>query len=98
MKADSGQAWSQFEKKQYKPAAEGFAQLVKDFPQDALAPEAAFKLGESLQLDNQLAPAAKAFGEAFESYSPGRYGYLAGLEAARTFRRLNKIDDRTRRM
>ena len=89
----SGQAWSQFETKQYKPASAGFAQLLKDFPQDALAPEAAFKLGESLQLDNQLAPAAKAFGEAFESYSPGRYGFLAGLEAARTLRRLNKIED-----
>ena len=89
----SGQAWSQFEKKQYKPAAEGFAQLLKDFPQDALAPESAFKLGESLQLDNQLAPAAKTFGEAFESYSPGRYGFLAGLEAARTLRRLNKIEE-----
>ncbi len=89
----SGQAWSQFEKKQYKPAAEGFARLVKDSPQHALAPEAAFKLGESLQLDNQLDPAAKAFAEAFESFSPGRYGFLAGLETARTLRRLNKIDD-----
>ena len=89
----SGQAWSQFEKKQYKPAAEGFARLVKESPQHALAPEAAFKLGESLQLDNQLEPAAKAFAEAFETYSPGRYGFLAGLETARTLRRLNKIDD-----
>ena len=86
----SGQAWSQFEKKQYKPAAEGFAKLVKDFPQNGLAAEAAFKLGESLQLDNQLDAAAKAFAEAFESYSPGRYGYLAGLEGARTLRRANK--------
>ena len=86
----SGQAWSQFEKKQYKPAAESFARLVKEFPQHALAPEAGFKLGESLQLDNQFDAAAKAFGEAFESYSPGNYGYLAGLEAARTLRRLKK--------
>jgi TolA-binding protein len=89
----SGQAWSQFEKKQYKPAAEGFGRIVKDFPQDKLAPEAAFKLGESLQLDNQLEPAAKAFGEAFETYSPGRYGFLAGLETARTLRRLNKVEE-----
>jgi TolA-binding protein len=89
----SGQAWSQFEKKQYKPAAEGFARLVKESPQHALAPEAAFKLGESLLLDNQLEPAAKAFAEAFEAYSPGRYGFLAGLETARTLRRLNKIDE-----
>jgi TolA-binding protein len=87
----SGQAWSQFEKKQYKPAAEGFGRLVKEFPQHALAAEAAFKWGESLQLDNQLDAAAKAYGEAFESYSPGRYGYLAGLEAARTLRRANKV-------
>lgn len=86
----SGQAWSQFEKKQFKPAAEGFARVVKEFPQHALAPEAAFKWGESLQLDNQLDAAAKAFGEAFENYSPGNYGYLAGLETARTQRRLNK--------
>lgn len=89
----SGQAWSQFEKKQYKPAAEGFARIVKDFPQHSLAPEAAFKLGESLQLDNQLEAAAKAFGDAFESYSPGNYGYLAGLEAARTLRRLGKVPE-----
>ena len=87
----SGQSWSQFEKKQYKPAAEGFGRLVKEFPQHALAPESAFKWGESLQLDNQLEAAAKAFSEAFESYSPGRYGYLAGLEAARTLRRSNKV-------
>lgn len=87
----SGQSWSQFEKKQYKPAAEGFGKLVKEFPQHALAAEAAFKWGESLQLDNQLDAAGKAFGEAFESYSPGRYGYLAGLEAARTLRGLKKV-------
>ncbi|TXT22788.1 MAG: hypothetical protein FD138_3367 [Planctomycetota bacterium] len=87
----SGQAWSQFEKKQYKPAAEGFGRLVKEFPQHALAAEAAFKWGESFQLDNQLDAAAKAFGDAFEAYSPGRYGYLAGLEAARTLRRSNKV-------
>lgn len=86
----SGQAWSQFEKKQFKPAAEGFGRLVKEFPQHALAPEAAFKLGESLQLDNQLEAAAKAFGEAFETFSPSNYGYLAGLESARTLRRLKK--------
>lgn len=86
----SGQAWSQFEKKQFKQASEGFGRLVKEFPQDAPAPEAAFKLGESLQLDNQLEAASKAFGDAFESYSPGNYGYLSGLEAARTLRRLNK--------
>ncbi len=89
----SGQSWSQFEKKQYKPAAEGFAKLVKEFPQHALAPEAAFKWGESLQLDSQFDAAAKAFGEAFESYSPGRYGYLAGLEAARTLRGMKKIPE-----
>ena len=87
----SGQSWSQFEKKQYKPAAEGFGKLVKESPQHALAAEAAFKWGESLQLDNQLDAAAKAFGEAFESYSPGRYGYLAGLEAARTLRGMKKV-------
>ena len=87
----SGQSWSQFEKKQYKPAAEGFGRLVKEFPQHTLAAEAAFKWGESLQFDNQSEAAAKAFGEAFESYSPGRYGYLAGLEAARTLRGLKKI-------
>lgn len=86
----SGQSWSYSEKKQFKPAAEGFGRLVKEFPQDALAPEAAFKLGESLQLDNQLEAAAKAFAEAFERYSPGIYGYLSGLEAARTLRRLDK--------
>ncbi len=89
----SGHAWSSFEKKQYKPAAEGFSRLVKEFPQHPLSPEAAFKLGESLQLDNQLAAAAQAFGGAFESYSPGRYGYLAGLEAARTLHKLNKIEE-----
>lgn len=87
----SGQSWSQFEKKQYKLAAEGFARIVNEFPQHSLAPEAAFKLGESLQLDNQLEAAAKAFGAAFDSYSPGNYGYLAGLEAARTQRRLKNV-------
>lgn len=87
----SGQSWSHFEKKQYKPAAEGFARIVKEFPQEKSAPEAAFKLGESLQLDNQLEAAAKAFGAAFDNYSPGNYGYLAGLEAARTQRRLKNV-------
>lgn len=89
----SGQSWSQFERKQFQAAAAGFEKIVQDFPQHALAPEAAFKWGESLLLDGQLAEAAQAFSKSFEQFSPGKYGYLCGLEAARTHRRLNNIED-----
>lgn len=88
----SGQSWSQFELKQYKAAAAGFAKIVQDFPQHALAAEAGFKWGESLLLDDQLEEAAKAFTTAFAKFSPGKYGYLCGLEAARTYRRLKNIE------
>src|SRR5207247_847915 len=89
----SGQSWCQFEKKQYKPAAAGYARLVKDFPQHELAAESAFKHGESLQLDGQLPEAAKAFAEAFDQFSPGRYGYLSGLQAARVLGQLKKVEE-----
>lgn len=89
----SGQAWSQFELKQYKSAAAGFARLVKDFPQHELAAESAFKFAESLQLDGQLPEATKAFGEAFEKFAPSRYAYLAGLQAARVLGQLKKVEE-----
>ncbi len=89
----SGQSWCQFEKKQYKPAAAGYARLVKDFPQHELAAESAFKLGESLQFDGQLPEAAKAFADAFDGFSPGRYGYLSGLQAARVLGQLKKVEE-----
>ena len=87
----SGQAWSQFDRKQFKPAAAGFARLLKDHPQHELAPEAAFMLGDSLQADGQLAEAAKAFTEAFDKYAPSRFAYLSGLQSARVLGRLKQV-------
>ena len=87
----SGQAWSQFDRKQFKPAAAGFARLLKDHPQHELAPEAAFMLGDALQADGQLAEAAKAFGEAFDKYAPNRFAYLSGLQSARVLGRLKQV-------
>ena len=67
----SGQSWSQFEKKQYKPAAAGFARLLKEFPQQELAGESAFKLGESLQLDGKILVSGQAQ-QNFDGYGLAR--------------------------
>ncbi|MCX7423255.1 MAG: tetratricopeptide repeat protein [Planctomycetia bacterium] len=89
----SGQAWSQFDRKQFKLAAVGFARLLKDHPQHELAPEAAFMLGDSLQAVGQLVEAAKAFGDAFDKYTPNRFAYLSGLQSARVLGRLKQVPE-----
>lgn len=89
----SGQAWSQFELKQFKLAGVGFSRLMKEFPKHELAAESAFKWGESLQLDGNVTEAAKAFGEAFETFAPSRYAYLAGLQAARVLGQQMKAEE-----
>jgi len=63
----SGAAWSQYQQKRYLKAAEGFAQVVKHYPDDEdSAPEAAYMQGKALANANRLMEAAAAYSSAFK--------------------------------
>lgn len=79
----SGQAWSYYQRKQYEPAGKLFAQIATDFPEYKDAAEAAFMHGKSLQNGGQTAAAVPVFDAALQKHASSKFGYLAGLEAAR---------------
>jgi TolA-binding protein len=100
----SGEAWCRHQQKDYSKAAAGFARLVKEFPDEALAPEAAYMRGKSLFDAGRQEDAAAAFQAAFQKFSPdqpadaadreseGFYAYRSGLEAARVLRSLKQVE------
>lgn len=79
----SGQAWSHYQRKQYEAAGKLFAQIATDFPEYKDAAEASFMQGKSLQNGGQPAAAVPIFDATLQKNSTSRFGYLAGLEAAR---------------
>jgi TolA-binding protein len=104
----SGLAWTQFQQKNYLAAAESFGLVVSQYPHEkVLAPESAYKQGESLQNADKLQDAAAAYTKAFQKYAPvtgsepgdeqkkgsGYYAYRSGLQAARTFRTLKRFKE-----
>lgn len=103
----SGRAWSLFQQKKYREAADGFAAVVTQHPDDlALASEAAYMQGKSLQEAGDAAAAVEVFRTAFEKYAPNteaaaeaeehgptRFAYLSGLQSARLYGELQKIDE-----
>ncbi|MCH7988233.1 MAG: tetratricopeptide repeat protein [Planctomycetes bacterium] len=104
----SGLAWTQFQQKNYLAAAESFGRVVSLYPDEkVLAPESAYKRGESLQNAEKLQDAIAAYTKAFQKYAPvtgaepgdeqkkgsGYYAYRSGLQAARTLRMLNRVKE-----
>lgn len=79
----SGQAWSLYQRKQFEPAGKLFSQIATDFPDYKDAAEASFMQGKSLQNGGQAAAAVPVFDMTLQQHSKSKFGYLAGLEAAR---------------
>ncbi|MBM83572.1 MAG: hypothetical protein CMJ78_23680 [Planctomycetaceae bacterium] len=79
----SGLGWTQFEQKKYPEAAANFSTLVSKQPKSELAPEAAFKVGESWERANNASKALTAYSVGFSQFRPSEYGYLCGLQIAR---------------
>lgn len=89
----SGLAWSDFQLKEYQPAAANFAKFVKTFPESPLTAEATYMQGRSLENDNKLEAAVAVYQKALTQFAPSRYAMLSGLQAARTLFQLKKIDE-----
>lgn len=101
-----GLAWANYQQQQFSLAAEHFQKLIQQFPQHALAVEAAYYYAECLREQGQLAEAAKAFVTAFQQTAPPApaapkseleapylYAFRAGLQAARTYRQAQLIEE-----
>jgi TolA-binding protein len=99
----SGLGWSQFEQKEYRKAADAFASLQKDHPNDALVPQAGYKEAECEEKLNKLDAAAEKYLAVFNKFAPKEpakpgdeklngkhyYTYHAGLNAARVLGKQN---------
>lgn len=96
-------AFSQLEKRQYEEAAAGFSEFLKANPNDPLADNARYWLGESYYARGQFGRSAELFLDAYEKNKSGpkapdtllKLGLsLSGLdknkEACATFRELNR--------
>lgn len=100
-----GLAWANYQQQQFAEAASRFQQLQQQFPQHALALEAAYYQAECLREQGDFAAAAKAFLATFtmsapespaasgaELEPPYLYAFRSGLQAARTYRQDGQID------
>lgn len=98
-----GLAWSEFQQKEFSDAAQNYDRVLKEFPQHPLAAECSYYRAESLREDNQLEQALAAYEETFQRYGPSTpaaagaeqetpllFAYRAGLQRARTLRRMQK--------
>lgn len=102
----SGFGWSLFEQKKFERAAEAFGRVLDLAPDDAaLKAEAAYMHARSLQKAGRLTEAAEAHTRAFQMAAPPadappaskpsgpyRYAFLAGLQAARIYGELGRLD------
>lgn len=89
----SGQAWSHYQRKQYEPAGKLFAQVAAEFPEYKDAAEASFMHGKSVQNGGQPAAAVPVFDATLQKYPTSKFGYLAGLEAARVRRDAKQYEE-----
>ena len=94
----SGLAWSQYKLVNLNAAANTFAQIQNQFPDDKeLAPEAGYMLGKCLEEQNELEKANEAYDKLFQKWAPSEpdasptattqgatsYAYLSALQSAR---------------
>ncbi len=102
----SGQGWARFSDRKFPEAAMAFQTILKDHPDDPVyGPEAGYMYGYALQQSGKLAEAATGYSEAFNKYAPEKpaapgaeagvplkYAYLSGLQAARLWKSVKKIE------
>lgn len=99
-----GLAWAHFKQRQFRPAADNFGRVVKQFPNHKLVSECAYYLAESLREDGRLDEALAAFDDVVKRFGPEKpaaagaeqnppliYAYLASLQRARTHRQRNDV-------
>lgn len=87
----SGVAWSDYHNHKFQEAADGFARVVAEYPDDEkLAAEAAYMEGRALQDLGQLEAAAVVYAKALRRFRPSHYAYLSGLQAARVLSKTEK--------
>ena len=109
MRAMSGIAWSQFERKAHASAAKSFARVVETDAKHALAPESAYMSGHALELAKQPADAVKAYTDAFSRFAPKtvaapgaeaqvplKFAFDAGQRAAELLDDLKRVDEADR--
>lgn len=100
----SGRAWSNYQQQKFSDAEQDFRLILMEHADDSLAPEALYMQGECLKESGKADDAVKTFAQAFEKFAPtepaapgaedkgpSRFGYLAGLSAARVLRSQKKI-------
>lgn len=85
--ADLG--WSRSQQKKHLEAVTAFRQLLNEFPEHALAPEAAFMVGQSLAAAGRKSEAQQAFQEAFARPGESDQTFQAGWRSARLLFELN---------
>jgi cellulose synthase operon protein C len=86
-------AWTDYKRERFDAAATTFARLLAEHPSDALAAEAAFMHGRSLQDAGKAAEAQEVFAEAFRRKEPSDHVFLAGLQSARLLVQLKKLNE-----
>src|SRR5262249_49162757 len=89
--ADPGRALPQ--QKKNGEAGAGFARLLVEHSDDALAPEAGFMRGKSLEEAGKIPEAQAAYAEAAKRAGAAEETYLAGLQSARLLARLRKTTE-----
>ena len=94
----SGLAWTEYQTRDYLEAAVDFGRLAEEFPEDPnQGAEAAYMQARSLEDGGDIKAASKSYQETFEKYAPaepaqagdeekrpGKFAFLAGVQAART--------------
>ena len=88
----SGLAWSQFKAGQLTEAADSFDKLLKECPQDPLAPEAALVRGQILERKQQFEPALEMYRCVIERYAGSPQLPIALLGAARVQDELRQFE------
>ncbi len=88
-----GLAWCQHKNGEFAKAEQLCRDFGVEYPKHALAPDAAFLLGQSLYAAGDLEAAATAFDEGFRNHQPANQAFLSGIEAARAQFELKKTAD-----
>lgn len=90
----SGLGWTGYQKQDYASAAENFERASNVAGSErALAAEAAYMAGRSLQEAGKSAEAIAAYRAAFDRFAPANHSYLAGLQAARLLSKVDRVED-----
>ncbi|HTU27511.1 MAG TPA: tetratricopeptide repeat protein, partial [Pirellulales bacterium] len=90
-RALAGLAWSQLQLSDPVGSAATFERLLKAFPNDARAPEAALVRGQALEMIDQADPALSMYGLVIEKYGQSKQYPDALWKAGRLAQRLSRL-------